>query len=72
LTGSTALAKEGGLSAQWVTEYTGASQVAVASDPTNGPLIGVLTGSTALAKEGGLSAQWVTEYTGASQVAVAG
>jgi CHAP domain-containing protein len=67
-----ALAKEGGLSAQWVDEYGGVSQVAVASDPTNGPLIAVLTtNGTVLAKEGGLSAQWVTEYNGASQVAVA-
>ena len=68
----TVLAKEGGLKAPWVTETTGAAQVAVASDPANGPLLGVLSGNTVLAKEGGLKAPWVTETTGAAQVAVAG
>ena len=70
--GGTVLAKEGGLGAAWVTEYSGVSQIAVASDGTNGPLIAVLTnGGTVLAKEGGLGAAWVTEYSGVSQIAVA-
>ncbi len=66
-------AKEGGLSAAWVDEFSGATQVAVASDGTNGPLIAVLTGSGQVyAKEGGLSAAWVDEYGGVSQIANAG
>ena len=32
-------AKEGSLGAGWVGEFSGASQVSVASDPTHGPLI---------------------------------
>jgi hypothetical protein len=60
-----------GLGAQWVTENTGASQIAAASDSANGPLLAVVGAKTVLAKEGSLSAQWVTEYTGASHVAVA-
>ena len=65
-------AKEGGLSAAWVDEFGGATQIAVASDGTNGPLIAVLTGSGEVyAKEGGLSAAWVDEFGGATQIAVA-
>jgi hypothetical protein len=71
-TNGTVLAKQGDLSAQWVTEYTRAHQVAVASDSMHGPLIAVLTATgTALAKQGSLSAPWVTECTGTSKIAVA-
>ncbi len=72
LIGGVAYVKEGGLSAPWVDEYSGVSQIAVASDPVNGPLIGVLTtGGVLYVKEGGLSAPWVKEATGVSQIAVA-
>jgi CHAP domain len=42
LQGSTLSAKEGKLGASWVQEATGVSQVAVASDAANGPLIGAV------------------------------
>jgi hypothetical protein len=72
LNGGTAYVKEGGLSAPWVAEASGISEMAVATDPRNGPLIGVLTtDGTVWVKEGGLSAPWVQEATGISQLAVA-
>jgi surface antigen len=61
--GGEVLAKEGSLSAAWTDEYNGATGVAVASDPTHGPLIAVYANSgEALAKEGSLSAAWTDEY----------
>lgn len=45
---------------------------ALASDPTNGPLIAVLpSNGAALVKEGSLSAGWDTEHTNVYQLAVA-
>ena len=70
--GGVAYVKEGGLSAPWVQEYSGVSQLAVASDPVNGPLIGVLTtGGVLYVKEGSLYAPWVKEATGVSQISLA-
>ena len=67
-TGGSALVKEGGLSATWVTENSGIRQVVVSGDR-----IGVLTTTgTALVKEGGLSAAWDTEYSGVQQLALSG
>jgi hypothetical protein len=72
LTGGNALVKVGGLSAAWTSEDSGVSQVAVATDTTNGPLIGIVTsGGEAYVKEGGLSAPWVHEYNGVKQIAIA-
>ncbi|WP_236654527.1 GDSL-type esterase/lipase family protein, partial [Streptacidiphilus anmyonensis] len=59
--------KEGGLSADWVTEYGSVGQAALASDTTDGPVIAVGTGGDAYAKQGGLSTGWATEYNGAPQ-----
>src|ERR1700733_11645750 len=50
-----------GLTGSWTNEHSGVEQVAVAGDPTNGPLIGIVTtGDQALVKEGSLSAGWTT------------
>jgi hypothetical protein len=47
-------------------------QVAIASDPTNGPLIAVLTNSGSVqAKGGALDAPWISELDGVRQMAVA-
>ncbi|WP_327064476.1 GDSL-type esterase/lipase family protein [Kitasatospora sp. NBC_01302] len=47
-------------------------QVVVASDPTNGPLIGVLTADgDAYVKESDRDPDWVLEYSGATQLALA-
>ena len=60
-------AKVGSLTAAWVDPEFGANVWgAVASDPTNGPLIAVNDGSGKVwAKEGSLTAGWVEEFTGA-------
>jgi len=65
-------AKEGSLTAGWTKEYTGAAQMAVASDPVTGALIGMLSAGVAYAKQGGLSTPWTNESFGVTQVAVAG
>ena len=67
-TGGSALVKEGGLSAAWVTENSGIRQVVVSGDR-----IGVLTTTgAALVKDGGLSAAWDTEYSGVRQLVLSG
>jgi hypothetical protein len=72
LVGGEALAKVGGLSTDWTNENSGISQIALATDPTRGPLIGVLTtAGDAYVKEGGLSSPWVHEYNGVKQIALA-
>jgi len=71
-TGGEALVKEGGPATAWTDEDSGVSQLSLGSDPTSGPLIGVLISGAAYAKQGSLSAAWTHEYTGASQVASAG
>jgi len=67
------LVKQGGLSARWTDEFgSGVSQLAVASDPGHGALIGILTTSgEVLVKQGRLGARWTEEFTGVKQVAVA-
>jgi hypothetical protein len=56
-----------------VHEYSGVAEVAVASDPTHGPLIAAVTDSgELLVKEGSLTASWDSEHSDTSQVAVAG
>jgi hypothetical protein len=53
-----------GLTGSWNNEHSGVEQVALAGDPTNGPLIGIVTtGDQALVKEGSLSAGWNVENT---------
>jgi hypothetical protein len=67
-------AKEGGLGATWVKEAgAGIKAIAVASDPTNGPLLGHLDASgNFYAKEGGLGATWIKEAgPGIKAIAVA-
>jgi hypothetical protein len=55
----------GGTTTTTTGPITGALQVAVASDASNGPLIAVLTGSgQLLVKEGSVTAPWHAEYTG--------
>jgi hypothetical protein len=72
LTSGIAKVKVDGLSTPWTDELGGVKQVVVATDPANGPLIGVLTTTgDALVKEGGLSAGWTTEFTGVKQIALA-
>jgi hypothetical protein len=67
--------KEGpALTADWTEEqYSGVASFAVASDATNGPLIGyVTTGGAFYVKEGGLSAPWVEEQSsGVASIALA-
>ena len=69
-------AKVGSLTAPWVDPVYGSNDWgAIASDPTNGPLIAVNDGSGNIwAKEGSLTAAtWMKEYvSGALAVAVAG
>jgi hypothetical protein len=66
-------AKEGSLTGGWTKEFTGTTQMSVASDPTSGPLIGMVsTAGLAYAKQGGLSGPWTVENTGITQEAVAG
>ncbi|MGH3166257.1 MAG: hypothetical protein ACRDN0_10245 [Trebonia sp.] len=70
-TSGTVQAKAGTLTAAWNQESAGVSQVAMATDPANGPLIGTVTSDgEAYASEGLLNAP-VDEYSGVSQVAVA-
>jgi hypothetical protein len=53
-------------------EQTGVQSVAVASDPTYGPLIAIVdSNGSAWAKEGSLTAGWTMEQTGVQSVAVA-
>jgi hypothetical protein len=75
------LVKEGNLTAGWNNEWAAdnAAYVVVASDPANGPLIGIVTEGTvtdpfdneAYVKEGGLDAGWHAEYAGVEQLTVA-
>jgi hypothetical protein len=73
------MVKEGSLSAPWNDEYSSAVEVSVASDPANGPLIGIVTEGTvtnpydneAYVKEGSLTAGWNNEYSGVEQLTVA-
>ncbi|MER6257130.1 ricin-type beta-trefoil lectin domain protein [Streptomyces sp. NPDC001584] len=64
-----------GLTSQnnWVTEWSlGVTSIAVAIDPTNGPVIGVVSNGVAYAKQGDLRAEWVTETgSGVTSIAVA-
>jgi hypothetical protein len=70
-TGGVVLAKAGSLAASWNQEGGGVSQLAIASDSTVGPLIGMLTSKgEAYATQGLLNAS-VHEYTGVKQIAVA-
>ncbi len=58
-----AMAKPG-MTSGWINEHSDVEQVAVAGDPANGPLIGIVTDSgAALVKEGSLSAGWNTEVS---------
>lgn len=78
------LVKEGSLTAPWNTEYNDnytllTHQVALASYPTNGPLIavefapGLATPYNVVAKQGSLTATWNTEANNVyAHVAVAG
>ena len=68
-TGATAYAKDGGLSAAWVTQRAGVKQFAL-----SGERVGVLTtDGTAYVREGALNATtWVTEHTSIQQIALAG
>ena len=60
------------LSLYFVEEETGAKAISVATDGTNGPLVGYITTSGAFyAKEGALRAAWVEEHTGAGAIALA-
>jgi len=68
-TGTTAYAKDGGLSAAWVTQRAGVKQLALA-----GERVGLLTtDGTAYVREGALNATtWVTEHTSIKQIVLAG
>jgi serine protease len=69
--GGTVLAKAGSLAAAWNQESSGVSQVAVATDSTNGPLIGTLTSDGEAFATQSLLNTPVHEYTGVKEVAVA-
>jgi hypothetical protein len=67
-TASSVAIKEGGLGAGWVTETSGAAQVAL-----SGTRIGVrYSDGTVAVKDGDLGAGWVTETSGAAEVALSG
>jgi len=68
-TGSTAYAKDGSLSASWVTQRSGVKQLAL-----SGERVGVLTtDGTAYVREGALNATtWVNEHTSIKQIVLAG
>ena len=58
--------------ATWLDEYNTATEVSVASDPTNGPLIAVVAGDNDYAKEGSMTgATWTQESSAYRVVAVA-
>jgi hypothetical protein len=64
----TALVKQGGLGAAWITVRTGVKQLVLAGDR-----IGVLaTDGTAYVRDGALTAPWVTVRSGVRQLALAG
>jgi hypothetical protein len=65
------LAKAGSLTAAWNQESSGVSQIAVATDSTNGPLFGELTSDGEAFATPSLLNTPVHEYTGAQEVAVA-
>ena len=65
-TAGAAMVKQGGLSAAWVTEYSGVKQLAV----TDNRIAVLTTAGPALVKEGGLSSAWVTEHTGVSDLGI--
>jgi hypothetical protein len=68
-----ALVKEGSLTAKWNHELSGVQEIAVASDPTNGPLIAALTDSgEAMVKEGSLTAGWNEEHNDVLSISLAG
>jgi len=71
-TGGTFFAKEGGLTAPWVEEKTGAAAIGLASGGTAGPFVGYLsTSGVFYAKEGGLTTPWVEQATGVKAIALA-
>jgi serine protease len=67
----TVLAKAGSLAAAWNQESSGVSQVSMATDSANGPLIGTLTSNGEAFAAQGLLNSPVSEYTGVKEVAVA-
>jgi serine protease len=69
--GGTVLAKAGGLATAWNQESSGVSQVAVATDSSNGPLIGTLTSDGEAFATQSLLNTPVDEYAGVKEVAVA-
>jgi hypothetical protein len=59
----TAYVRYGSLTAPLAGEWAGATQIAVASDPVNGPLIAVISNAgNVYAKEGATGAQWVEVF----------
>jgi hypothetical protein len=73
LTGSGELmVKEGSLTAKWNHEHSDVEQIAVASDPVKGPLIGIIADAEAMVKEGSLTAKWNHEHSDAFEISVAG
>jgi hypothetical protein len=52
-------------------EHSGVDDLAVASNPANGPLIAALFDGELMVKEGSLTANWNHEHNGAQQIAVA-
>jgi Trypsin len=63
--------KTGGLSGEWVYEASGIQSVSVASDPSNGIVIGAITTSGSAIVKQGLYGQWVELASAAKAIDVA-
>jgi hypothetical protein len=59
-----------GMNSAFLNERTGVSQASVATDPTDGPLLGIDVGGIFYAKRG-LNAEWNDEYPGVTQISIA-
>jgi hypothetical protein len=65
-------AKQGSLGTEWLQQSEGIKAIAVASDPTNGPLVVELSNSGVVyAKQGSLGAEWVQISEGIKAIAAA-
>jgi hypothetical protein len=65
------LAKSESLSGSWVNQGGGIESVSIASDPTNGPLIGVVTSACEARVKVGLTGAWTTVESGVKEIDVA-
>ena len=65
------VSEKAGLNGAWVTEQSGASAIAAATDVLNGPSLASLTPAGVVTEKTGLTGSWVTEQSGESAIALA-